>query len=151
MATAPCTPGATFLSQPLDKDMVLAGYSKLMLWVSSTSEDMDIFVALRVLDEENREVVFCGPALIPGISTEFYPLAKGWLKASHRRLDTARSTDFRPKHTHLRGDYAPLHNGEIVPVDVEIIPTTGLIRRGHRLPLLIHPSTVHAHPLMPPY
>jgi len=145
MATAPCTPGATFLSQPLDRDMVLAGYSKLMLWVSSTSEDMDIFVALRVLDEENREVDFCGPALIPGISTEFYPLAKGWLKASHRRLDTARSTDFRPKHTHLRGDYAPLHNGEIVPVEVEIIPNTGLIRRGHRLRIDIQPYTGVGH------
>src|SRR5207253_323145 len=85
----------TFISEPLDRDMVLAGYSKLMLWVASTAVDMDIFVALRVLDEENREVDFCGPALIPGISTEFYPLAKGWLKASHRKLDTARATELR--------------------------------------------------------
>ena len=144
-ATAACTPGATFLSEPFARDTVLAGYSKLVLWVASTSPDMDIFVALRVLDEQNREVDFCGPALIPGISTEFYPLAKGWLKASHRKLDLARSTEFRPKHTHLRADHAPLQDGEIVPVEVEIIPNTGLIRRGHRLRLDIQPYTGVGH------
>jgi uncharacterized protein len=144
-ATAPCTPGATFISEPLAEDTVLAGYSKLMLWVASTSEDMDIFVALRVLDAENREVDFCGPALIPGISTQFYPLAKGWLKVSHRALDKERSTDFRPKHTHLRADHAPLRDGEIVPVEVEIIPNTGLIRQGHRIRVDIQPYTGVGH------
>ncbi|HEY0938275.1 MAG TPA: CocE/NonD family hydrolase [Trebonia sp.] len=144
-AAAPCSPGATFLSEPFEQDTVLAGYSKLVLWVASTSEDMDIYVALRVLDEEDQEVDFCGPALIPGISTRFYPLAKGWLKASHRKLDPARSTAFRPKHTHLRADYAPLRDGEIVPVEVEIIPNTGLIRRGHRLRVDLQPYTGAGH------
>ncbi len=143
--TARCSPGATFVSEPFEKDTVLAGYSKLVLWVASTSEDMDMYVALRVLDETNREIDFCGPALIPGISTDFYPLAKGWLKVSHRKLDTQRSTEFRPKHTHLRADHAPLHAGEIVPVEVEIIPNTGLIRKGHRLRADIQPYTGVGH------
>ena len=143
--TADCTPGVTFITEPFDEDTVLAGYSKLALWVASTSEDMDIFVALRVLDEKSHEVDFCGPALIPGISTLFYPLAKGWLKVSHRKLDTERSTVFRPKHTHRRADHAPLHEGEIVPVEVEIIPNTGLIRKGHRLRLDIQPHTGVGH------
>ena len=143
--TAPCTPGATFISEPLGEDTVLAGYSKLVLWVASTSEDMDVFATLRVLDEENREVDFCGPALIPGISTHFYPLAKGWLRVSHRKLDPARSTEFRPKHTHLRADHAPLRDGEAVPVEIEIVPNTGLIRRGHRLRLDVQPHTGVGH------
>ncbi len=88
-ATAPCSPGATFVSEPFETDTVLAGYAKLVLWVSSTSTDMDIHVALRVLDETNREVDFTGPALIPGISADCYPLAKGWLKVSHRETPTA--------------------------------------------------------------
>jgi putative CocE/NonD family hydrolase len=144
-ATAPCTPGATFISDPLAEDTVLAGYSKLMLWVASSSEDMDIFAALRVLDEENREVDYCGPALIPGISTRFYPLGKGWLKVSHRALDKERSTEFRPKHTHLRADHAPLRDGEVVPVEVEIIPNTGLVRQGHRIRIDIQPYTGVGH------
>ncbi len=143
--TARCSPGATFVSEPFETDTVLAGYSKLVLWVASTSEDMDIYVALRVLDETNREIDFCGPALIPGISTNFYPLAKGWLKVSHRKLDAQRSTEFRPKHTHLRADHAPLQDGEIVPVEVEIIPNTGLIRKGHRLRVDIQPYTGVGH------
>jgi predicted acyl esterase len=143
--TARCSPGATFVSEPFENDTVLAGYSKLVLWVASTSEDMDLYVALRVLDETNREVDFCGPALIPGISTDFYPLAKGWLKVSHRKLDAKRSTEFRPKHTHLRADHAPLRDGEIVPVEVEIIPNTGLIRKRHRIRLDIQPYTGVGH------
>jgi len=141
----PCTPGATFISQPLAEDTVLAGYSKLVVWVASTSEDMDIYVALRVLDDKNREVDFCGLALIPGIGNQFYPLAKGWLKVSHRKLDTQRSTEFRPKHTHLRADHAPLQGGEIVPVEVEIIPNTGLVRKGQRIRLDIQAFTGFGH------
>ncbi|MFJ9889015.1 CocE/NonD family hydrolase [Streptomyces sp. NPDC091287] len=145
MTISPCRHGATFISAPLEEDTVLAGYSKLVVWVASTSEDMDLFVALRVLDEENREVDFSGPAVIPGVSTHLYPLAKGWLKVSHRALDTERSTDFRPKHTHLRADHAPLRDGEIVPVEVEIIPNTGLLRKGHRIRLDIQPYTGVGH------
>ena len=144
-STAPCAPGATFISEPFEQDTVLAGYSKLKVWVASTSPDMDLFVAVRVLDEQNREVDFCGPALIPGISTRFYPLAKGWLKASHRKLDAERSTEFRPKHTHLRADYAPLRDGEVVPVEVEIVPNTGLVRKGHRIRVDIQPHTGVGH------
>lgn len=144
-ATAPCAPGATFISEPLTQDTVLAGYSKAVLWVASSSEDMDIYVSFRVLDEENREVDYCGPALIPGISTRFYPLAKGWLKASHRKLDQERSTAHRPKHTHLQADHAPLRDGEIVPVEIEIIPNTGLVRRGHRIRVDIEPYTGVGH------
>lgn len=145
-AAQPLQPsGARFVSEPFEADAVVAGYSKLVLWVSSTSADMDIFVSLRVLNEDGREVDFCGPALIPGISTDFYPLAKGWLKVSHRALDAERSTEFRPKHTHLQADYAPLQNGEIVPVEVEIIPNTGLIRKGQRLRVDVQPYTGIGH------
>lgn len=143
--SAPCTPGATFLSEPLEEDAVLAGYSKLAVWVASSSEDMDIFVALRVLDEQAREVDYCGPAVIPGIQTRFYPLAKGWLKVSHRQLDTERSSVLRPKHTHRRADQAPLRAGEIVPVEIEIVPTTGLIRSGHCIRVDIQPHTGVGH------
>ncbi|HEV2638930.1 MAG TPA: CocE/NonD family hydrolase [Actinocrinis sp.] len=145
LTTAPCAFGATFLSEPLEQDAVLAGYSKLVLWVASTSADMDIFASVRVLDEDGREVDYCGPALIPGIATDFYPLAKGWLKASHRRLDPARSTEFRPKHTHRQADYAPLSAGVIEQVEIEIIPNTGLIRRGQRIRVDVQPHTGVGH------
>lgn len=143
--SAPCRPGSTFISEPFAEDVVLAGYFKLALSVASSSDDMDIHVALRVLDESGREVDFCGPAAIPGISTQFYPMSKGWLKVSHRTLDPARTSEVRPKHTHLQADHAPLRNGEIVEVQVEIVPSTGVIKAGQRLRLDVQPYTGVGH------
>jgi predicted acyl esterase len=68
-----------------------------------------------------------------------YPLAKGWLKVSHRKIDAARSTHYTVKHTHRKADYAPLEAGEVVPVAIEIIPNTALIRKGYRLRVDIQP------------
>jgi predicted acyl esterase len=131
--------GLSLISDPVDEDMVLAGYSKAKLWVSSTSEDMDIYVALRILDESDREVDFSGPTTMGLSSAKHYPLAKGWLKASHRKVDESRSTPYTVKHTHLKADHAPLEEGEVVPVEIEVIPTTALIRKGHRIRLDIQP------------
>ena len=78
--------GLSFISEPLPEDMVFAGYSKARLWVSSTSKDMDIFVSLRIIDEEDRPVDHAGPVTI-GMSTKHFPLAKGWLKVSHLFID----------------------------------------------------------------
>ncbi len=60
-------------------------------------------------------------------------------------MDTERSTVFRPKHTHLRADHAPLRSSEIVPAEVEIIPNTGLLRKGHRIRVDIQPYTGVGH------
>ena len=130
--------GVSFISDPMTDDMVFAGYSKAKLWVSSTSRDMDIYVALRIVDENDREVDYIGLATM-GMSTKHYPIAKGWLKVSHRKLDASRCNDYTVKHTHLKADYAPLKNGEVVPVEIEIIPNTALIRKGYRIRVDIQP------------
>lgn len=130
--------GVSFISEPLDEDMVLAGYGKARLWVSSTSEDMDLYLSLRVLDENGHEVDYAGPTTM-GMNVPNYPLAKGWLKVSHRAIDTERSTTYTVKHTHRKADYAPLERDEIVPVEIEIIPNTALIRKGYRLRVDIQP------------
>lgn len=130
--------GVSFISDPVSEDMVFAGYSKAKLWVSSTSEDMDIFMSIRIIDEDDRQVDYIGLGTM-GQPTKFYPLAKGWLKVSHRKVDDSRSTEYTVKHTHLTADYAPLKGGEVVPVEVEIIPNTALIRKGHRIRVDIQP------------
>ena len=138
------TTGASFITDPMTQDMVFAGYSKAQLWASSTSRDMDIFVAMRVLDENDIEVDYAGPGTM-GLSTRHFPLAKGWLKVSHRKRDEARSTEYTVKHTHLAADYAPLAGDEIVMVEVEIIPNTALIKKGQRIRLDIQPFDGYDH------
>ena len=59
------------------------------------------------------------------------PLMKGWLKASHRTLDSERSTEYSPKHTHSKAElYAPLASGELAEVEIELIPNTGAHPKG---------------------
>jgi putative CocE/NonD family hydrolase len=130
--------GISFISEPVDEDMVFAGYGKARLWVSSTSADMDIYVSLRVLDANGQEVDYAGSTTM-GMNVPNYPLAKGWLKVSHRKIDAARSTHYTVKHTHRKADYAPLEEAQVVPVEIEIIPNTALIRKGYRLRVDIQP------------
>ncbi|WP_374943777.1 CocE/NonD family hydrolase [Sphingomonas sp.] len=132
------TSGVSFISDALDEDMVFAGYGLARLWVSSTARDMDIFIGVRIIDEHGREVNYTGPTTM-NMPVTNYPLAKGWLKVSHRKRDEARSTAYTVKHTHLQADHAPLQPGEIVAVDIEIIPNTALIRKGHRIRVDVQP------------
>ena len=136
--------GVSFISDPVAEDMVFAGYSKAQLWVSSSAADMDLFVTIRVIDETGREVDYTGPTTM-GLAIKNYPLAKGWLKVSHRKKDAARSTEYTVKHTHLKADHAPLTPGEIVPVEIEIIPNTALIRAGHRIRFDVQPYDGFGH------
>ncbi|MCP3729989.1 CocE/NonD family hydrolase [Sphingomonas sp. MG17] len=136
--------GVSFISDPVAEDMVFAGYSKAKLWVSSSAADMDIYVTIRVIDADGEEVDYAGPTTM-GLSVKNYPLAKGWLKASHRKIDEARTTEYTVKHTHLKADHAPLQPGEIVPVEIEIIPNVALIRAGHRIRIDIQPYDGFGH------
>lgn len=126
--------GTTFISAPLTEDIVLAGYSKLGLFVSSTSHDMAILAYIRVLDENDVMV-----PVVLDLDTRT-PVAKGALKVSHRKQDMNKRTEYRPYHTHLEKDYQPLKPNEIVEVEVEFLPTTMHIKKGWKIMLVIQPN-----------
>ena len=65
------------------------------------------------------------------------PVAKGWLRVSHRELDPELSRPYRPYHRHVRRLY--LTPGEIVRVEVEIWPTSMVFKKGHRIRLDVQP------------
>ncbi len=113
------------------EDTELTGHAALRLWVEAEgSDDMDLFVALQKLDRDGQPVGFHFYA--------FYdngPVALGWLRASHRELDEARSTPWRPVHRHEREQR--LKPGEVVPVDIELWPFSTLFRAGESLRVLV--------------
>jgi predicted acyl esterase len=117
--------GLTFMSPPMTEPTEITGPSALRLQVSSSTEDADVFVVLRVFDPAGTEVVFQG-ALDP-----HNPISLGWLRASHRKLDPARSLPYRPYHTH--DEKQPLIPGEAVALDVEIWPTCIVVPVGYRI------------------
>ena len=63
------------------------------------------------------------------------PIANGWLRASHRRLDPARGTPWQPFHPHDRVE--PLTPGAVYECDVEILPTSIVIPAGWTLALSV--------------
>jgi predicted acyl esterase len=75
--------GLTWMTPPLESATEITGPSALKLFVSSSTEDADIFAVLRVFSPDLKEVVFQG-AIDPHT-----PVGQGWLRASHRKLDGA--------------------------------------------------------------
>ncbi|WP_165173406.1 CocE/NonD family hydrolase [Adlercreutzia sp. ZJ242] len=132
---------AVFTSAPFEEDVTIIGQLKLNAWVESTSYDMALDVNLRVCDENGQEVIYSCERATPAAfgGGRPFPLSKGGLKVSHRKLDEERSTDARPFHTHLERDYQPLREGEIVECQVEILPTTAVIKKGWTLKLIFQP------------
>lgn len=121
--------GVTFLLEPFETETELTGPVALRLFVSSATEDADIFVVVRVFDSEGREVTFQG-AIDPHT-----PIAQGWLRASHRRLDPELSLPYRPYHSHR--ERQPLEPGQVYELDIEVWPTSIVIPAGYRLGLSV--------------
>jgi hypothetical protein len=117
--------GVTYLTSPLAQETEVTGPCALYLFVSSSTEDADLFVVLRVFSPDLREVVFQG-AIDPHT-----PVGQGWLRASHRRLDKRLSRPYRPYHTHDRKQ--PLTPGEVVELAIEIWPTSIVVPKGYRI------------------
>jgi uncharacterized protein len=121
--------GVTFMSPPLAQETEITGPSAVKLFISSATSDADIFAVLRVFAPDGGEVVFQG-ALDPHT-----PIGQGWLRASHRKLDPALSTPWRPYHTH--DELQPLVPGEPVALDIEIWPTSIVVPAGYRIALTL--------------
>jgi predicted acyl esterase len=128
----PTGPGVTFLHEPYENETELTGPLALKVFISSETTDADIFAVVRVFDTDGEEVTFQG-AIDPHT-----PIAQGWLRASHRRLDSELSLPYRPYHTHDQA--RPLEPNEMYELDVEIWPTSIVIPSGYRLGLSIRGS-----------
>lgn len=121
--------GLTFISEPLPDDTEMTGPIAARLRISSSTTDADLFLVLRVFTSDLREVTFTG-AIDPHT-----PIAQGWLRASHRKLDHTLSQPWRPYHTH--DEPQPLTPGVPVDVEVELWPTSIVVPKGCRVALSI--------------
>ena len=119
------TRGITWLSPPLKIDTEITGPMAATLYVSSSTEDADLFVTLQAFAPDGREVYFQGTV------DPKTPLAQGWLRASHRKLDPTKSVPWRPYHTHDNKQL--LSPGEIYEINVEIWPQCIVLPKDFRL------------------
>lgn len=121
--------GLTFLTRPLDTETEITGPLAAKLFVSSSTADADLFLVVRVFAPDLREAVFMG-AIDPHT-----PVAQGWLRASHRKLDHELSRPWRPYHSH--DERQPLTPGVPVELDIEIWPTSVVVPAGWRVGLTV--------------
>ena len=112
---------AVFTSEPFTEDVVILGPGSADLWITSSAVDTDLEVTISEIRPDGSEVY----------------VQSGWLRASHRALDDATSTDLTPVHTHLAADAEELTPGEVTALRVDIFPVAHPIRSGSRLRITI--------------
>lgn len=122
------------------QDTELVGHMKLQLAVSAEdADDMDLFVVIEKLQGGTERVGFVHWAVF-----EDGPVAFGWLRLSRRELDPARSTDYQPVLTNAsERKVAP---GEIVEVQIEILPSGTRFAKGDVLRVRIKGRDIYAYP-----
>jgi uncharacterized protein len=113
----------TYTSTPLDRPLEVTGQPVVTLFVASTASDGTFFVYLEDIDENDRVAY----------------VTEGELRAIHRRLSDA-TPPYRqvvPYRTFKRADAQPLVPGEIAELRFDLLPTSYLFQRGHRLRVAI--------------
>ena len=123
-----------------DRAAEVVGGMKLRVWMSAPdADDLDVFVAVQKLDAYGDLVGFPFYAVF-----EDGPVALGWLRASHRELDQSRSRSWQPVLAHRRS--LRLAPGEIVPLEIEILPSGTRFGPGETLRLVIQGRDVYRYP-----
>ncbi len=110
-----------YATEPLTEDLVLAGSGSVSLWVRSSAADADLQVTITELRPDGQEMY----------------VQSGWLRASHRALDTGKSTDLLPFQTHSEADASPLPADEFTLMEIEIFPVAHVFRAGSSLRLIV--------------
>ncbi len=132
--------GAATFQTTFEQETEVTGNIKLRLWVEADgARDMDVFVAIKKFDAAGNEVTFFGKAGYTGT-----PAALGWLRVSHRELDETRSTPEQPVQAFERR--LPLSAGEVVPVEIEVLPSSTLFSAGETLQVAVQGRDHFAHP-----
>jgi predicted acyl esterase len=116
-----------FETPPLPEEVELTGPMAAKLYVSSSTEDMDIFATVQAFAPDGTEVTFAGA------SEPAAPIAQGWLRVSHRKLNGQKSRPWQPYHSH--DEEQKLVPGQVYEVDVEIWPGQVVLPPGYTLAL----------------
>ncbi len=111
----------SFITQPYTTETAYAGQGSVDLWLRSTALDTDLETTLTIVRPDGQETY----------------VQSGWLRASDRKLDVAKSTELFPWHSFLESDVEDLPPGQFSEARVELFPFAAVLRPGDRLRLNI--------------
>ena len=115
----------TFTTPPLADDMVIAGPAQLRLNITSSRNDADFIVKLY------EQMPQTAGELAGNKQPQSELVSKGWLRASHRAVDTAVSLPNAPWYRHDKPEL--LVPGQPYSIDVALVPIAARIAKGRRL------------------
>jgi predicted acyl esterase len=120
----------TFTSEPLEEDLEIAGSAKVVVSISTTRTDTDVFVKLSEQFAQSAE------ERLRGLQPRYVIVTKGYLRASHsRERDPALDSEEIPMYTHERE--IPLRPGEIYELEIPLHPMAYRFHKGNRIRLEI--------------
>lgn len=115
-----------------DEQTDVVGPMRARVFVSTDAADMKLFVGVRKF-RDDREIGFEGSY---GLNHDV--VTHGWLRASHRAVDPARSTLWEPFHPHT--SVQPLERGGVYELDIALLPSATRFEPGEQLVLEIRDS-----------
>ncbi|KAI0572519.1 X-Pro dipeptidyl-peptidase protein [Pyrenophora tritici-repentis] len=125
-----------FTTAPFEQETEITGHIVAHLNVSlsahpthPTPSDIDLFLTLRYISPEGKEVHYTGTAGDP------IPLAKGWLRVSLRKTnpDHPKHREYLPWRDYFSTDVQPVIPGDVYAVDVEVWPTNVVVEKGGKI------------------
>jgi predicted acyl esterase len=108
-----------YLTEPLQHPIELTGPAALTLYAAIDAHDTNWIVALADVAPDGRSV----------------ELTRGFLKASHRAVDAARSKPWLPYHPHDAAER--VEPGEVHEYLIDLSPLANVFHRGHAIKLTI--------------
>lgn len=111
----------TFTTAALPQDLSFYGEGSADLWISATAKDTDLQVTLSEVRPDGQEMF----------------VQRGWLRASKRALDPARSSELRPFGHYTQAALNPLKAHQANLTRIEINKFAHVFRAGSSLRLTI--------------
>ncbi len=118
----------TFTSSALAQDVEIAGPIQLNLFASSSNPDTDFIIKL------SEQFPQDGTAS-DGTQPRSRVVTKGWLRASHRAIDTGKSRTCAPWYSHDNPE--PIEPGRVYKFEIAVMPTAYRFSKGSRIRLEI--------------
>jgi predicted acyl esterase len=131
--------GASYESEPLSSDLRLSGPIAARLWVTTTAADAAVTVRVDDVAPDGTST---------GMTT-------GWQTASLRATDASKTRTVRghvlqPWHPFTQASVLPVTKGAPTALDVEVFPTSWVLKAGHRLKIVVDPADFpHSIPPLP--
>lgn len=117
----------SFSTAALEEGLEVTGHPLFEIYTSFDKTDGQIFVYLQDVDEDGK----------------VHYVTEGLLRATHRgTTEIPLYKEIGPARTHTRGEAAPLKAGEVVFLQADMIPTSYLFQKGHRIKISIAGSDI---------